>query len=389
MATTTSIEWTQGPDGTPGKTWNPVVGCTRVSPGCDNCYAIGTARIRSGNPNPKIRDAYAGTTRRNLLDDNLDWTGKLNLLDDRLDQPYRWKKPYRVFVNSTSDLFHDQVPDLYLTRIFEVMEANPQHTFMILTKRHARMRSFLKRRHQQRLDYAAAFTNHPNEAMRTSPAAKDAHARAAHPPANIWIGVSVETQERANTRIPVLLDTPAAVRFLSCEPLLGPVDLAQAVRVMGSERGHGLTASYVHAGGCCENKFHGIDWVIVGGESGPRARPMHVDWARSLRNQCAYAGIPYFFKQHGEFVCARVEDDDRFSGGRAYDNPLGGRSAATLRERGPSRTFRGGTTRLMEPGDATRHTVMLDRDTIAVRVGKKSAGRALDGREHNAFPDTP
>ncbi|MGY1548318.1 DUF5131 family protein [Streptomyces sp. MN6] len=388
MATTTSIEWTQGPDGTPGKTWNPVVGCTRVSPGCDNCYAISTARIRSGNPNPKTSEAYAGTTRRPFVGDGIDWSGKLNLLDDRLDKPYRWKKPRRVFVNSTSDLFHDQVPDLYLTRIFEVMEANPQHTFMILTKRHARMRSFLKRRHQQRLDYAAKWNNHPDEGKRNCPAARDARARAV-PPANIWVGVSVENQEWANTRIPVLLDTPAAVRFLSCEPLLGPVDLKQAVRVMGSERGHGLTASFVHAGGCCERKFHGIDWVIVGGESGPRARPMHVDWARSLRDQCAGAGIPFFFKQHGEYLCARVEDDDRFSGGRAYDDPSGGRSSATLRERGPSGTFRGGTTRLMEPGDATRSTVMLDPDTIAVRVGKKQAGRLLDGREHNAFPDTP
>ncbi|MEV6791305.1 phage Gp37/Gp68 family protein [Streptomyces sp. NPDC051320] len=356
----TKIEWTD-------RTWNPVTGCTKVSPGCDNCYAENIAHRFAGSK--AFPDGFSVT-----------------LHEDRIDQPFRWKKSARVFVNSMSDLFHDDVPDLFITRVFDVMEANARHTFQVLTKRHARMRSFVQAREKARQEHAAKFDQCPTEAMRTSPAARAARARAARPPANIWLGVSVENQQWANIRIPALLETPAAVRFISCEPLLGPVDLKQAVVTMGSERGHGLTASYVHTGGCCQ-KFHGIDWVIAGGESGPRARPMHPDWARGLRDQCEQARVPFFFKQYGEYLSAAVTDDTEFAGGRAYNDPLnGGRSSATIRELGPSRTFRSGVTRPMRPGDRTRRTWLLDANTIAVRVGKTAAGRLLDGRTHDAFP---
>ena len=163
-------------------------------------------------------------------------------------------------------------------------------------------------------------------------------------------------QKWANIRIPRLLQTPAAVRFLSCEPLLGPVDLKQAVRTMGSERGHGLTASYVHAGGCCERQLHGINWVIAGGESGRKARAAHPDWFRSLRDQCAEANVPYFFKQWGEWA------------------PTG-----YLVIGGTSR----GAYLIGDPVDDMGHRVEMHR------VGKKKAGRELDGVEHNAFPTGP
>ncbi|QIJ62591.1 phage Gp37/Gp68 family protein [Streptomyces sp. JB150] len=375
--TTTKIEWAD-------RVWNPVTGCTKVSPGCDNCYAENIARRFAGSK--AFPDGFSVT-----------------LHEERLNQPFRWKKAARVFVNSMSDLFHDDVPDLFITQVFDVMEAglNRRHTFLILTKRHARMRSFMQARQKAKQEYAAKFDDCPTEGMRNSPAARDARARAARLPANIWLGVSVENQRWADIRIPALMETPAAVRFLSCEPLLGPVDLTRWLRPV-PDCGHvtpedgtcGHPDAFTpecHRRADCPARsrpedWHGLDWVIAGGESGPRARPMHPAWARQLRDDCDVAGVPFFFKQHGEYLAAAVVDDPAFSGGRAYDSPLGGRHSATLRTRGPSRTFRSGETRLMQPGDRTSRTVMLDTATIAVRVGKAAAGRLLDGRTHDAFP---
>lgn len=274
----TKIEWTD-------RTWNPVTGCTKVSPGCDHCYAENIARRFSGSK------AFPNGFN-------------VTLHDERLSQPFRWKKPARVFVNSMSDLFHDSVPDLFITQVFDVMEAglNRRHTFQILTKRHARMRSFMQARQKAKQEYAAKFNDCPTEAMRNSPAAQDARARASKPPANIWLGVSVENQKWADIRVPALLETPAAVRFLSCEPLLGPVDLT---RLRPHVCGHGPD-------GVCERWIHGIDWVIVGGESGPRARAMHPDWARSLRDQCAASNVPFFVKQLGSCWGRHHKDIDQF-----------------------------------------------------------------------------
>lgn len=345
MTANTKIEWTD-------RTWNPVTGCTKVSPGCENCYAENIARRFAGSA------AFPQGFR-------------VALHEDRIDQPYRWKKAARVFVNSMSDLFHDDVPDLFITRVFEVMEAGPnrRHTFQILTKRPGRMRSFVAARYKAKQEYAAKFDDCPTDAMRNSPAAQDARRRAAAPPANIWLGVSIEDQRWADVRVPVLLETPAAVRFLSCEPLLGPVTLAD----------HWIGADPYRRG------EPSIDWVIVGGESGPGARPMHPTWARALRDGCVQAAVPFFFKQWGEYWSVVVEDDPAFAGGRAYQNPIGGgRSSAIIRE--PGSSFRSGATRLMAPGDRTARTVMLDPDTIAVRVGKGAAGRELDGRTWDQFP---
>ncbi|MGP4114624.1 phage Gp37/Gp68 family protein [Streptomyces sp. 4N509B] len=287
----TTIEWTN-------ETWNPTTGCDRISPGCDNCYALTMAR----------RLKAMGQTKYQT-DGNPVTSGPgfgLATHRDALTEPLRWKKPRKVFVNSMSDLFHARVPRAFLAQVFAVMAATPQHTYQILTKRPERAARILT-------DRCTCGTGHPNgEHFRSEMEwAATSHSptyvpglehgiyhRSGWPLPNVWIGTSVEDQKRADLRVPALLDTPAAVRFLSCEPLLGPVDLKRAVSTRGSERGHGLTASFVHTGDCCR-KFHGIDWVIVGGESGHGARPMDIKWAESLVHQCQVADVPVFVKQLG------------------------------------------------------------------------------------------
>lgn len=257
MADGTKIEWTDA-------TWNVVIGCDKVSPGCDHCYAIRTAHRFQEHPNPAVVAAYAGTEQGG------DWTGRVNLVESRLDLPLRWKRPRRIFVNAQSDLFHDQVPDEFIARVWAVMALAPQHTFQVLTKRHGRMRSLLSSEEfrlavQRRIPHAGA-SPYVAAYWKTWPLP------------NVWLGVSVEDQKRADLRIPALLDTPAAVRWISAEPLLGPVDIM-----------NGLGDSWLTE----------IDWIVAGGESGPGARPMHPDWARSLRDQCEVAGVPFLFKQWG------------------------------------------------------------------------------------------
>jgi protein gp37 len=251
MAEYSHIEWTD-------TTWNPVTGCTKVSPGCEHCYAERIVERFKG------KGAFTVVVRS----------------EEKLYAPLKWHRPRRVFVNSMSDLFHDDIPASFIARVFSVIARTPQHTYQVLTKRHARMRSILTR---------------PD--IRNT-IAGIVGAELAWPLPNLWLGVSVEDQKWADIRIPALLDTPAAVRFLSCEPLLSPVDLRRAVATMGSQRGHGLTASWVQAGGCCR-RFHGIDWVIVGGESGPGARSLDPAWVRDLADQCRAAEVPVFVKQLG------------------------------------------------------------------------------------------
>lgn len=287
----TSIEWTQGDDGSAGRTWNPVTGCTKVSPGCTNCYAENIAR------------RFAGTK---AFPNGFDVT----LHPERLDQPLRWRKPARVFVNSMSDLFHDGVSDEFIARVWTVMALTPQHTYQILTKRHGRMRALLSdgaRWESLLIDAMERVTDNGTARM---PAERwDAAYRWMRtrerptdqipPLGNVWLGVSVEDQKRADLRIPALLDTPAPVRFLSCEPLLGPVDLGAPLGVDTGARTFGIsTESWAPIAPPL------IDWVIVGGESGAGARPMHPDWTRRLRDQCSAAGVPFFFKQAGRVLAA-------------------------------------------------------------------------------------
>ncbi|MFJ6393952.1 DUF5131 family protein [Streptomyces sp. NPDC091972] len=337
MADSTPIEWTRSEDGAPGATWNPVTGCTKISEGCDHCYAETFAERWRGTSGHHFENGF-----------------DLTLRPERLRLPLTWNKPRRVFLNSMSDLFHQDIPDTYIAKVFAVMAIAGQHTFQILTKRHARMRALLSSPsfwHQVAHEGREHFTGCQQDWLAAGAML------GGQPLPNVWLGVSVENQRWADIRIPALLETPAAVHFLSCEPLLGPVDLKQAVRTMGSERGHGLTASYVHAGGCCRT-LHGIDWVIVGGESGPKARAMHPDWARSLRDQCAAAEVPYFFKQWGEFA----------------PESYGHNSGATVLIDGQGRTWN------ETDAPATQDVIRMRR------VGKKHAGRLLDDRLHNAFP---
>jgi protein gp37 len=241
MGAESKIAWTDA-------TWNPTVGCTKVSPGCDNCYA------------ETFVNRFAGSKG---FPERFD---KLVLRPHFLDLPLRWKKPRRVFVNSLSDLFHADVPDEFIAQVFAVMAATPQHTYQLLTKRHGRMRSLLRS--------GEFFSEVHNEAAEACGVLA-----IPWPLPNVWVGASVEDQARADLRIPALLSTPAAVRFLSAEPLLGVLDLRDAPVSVAYESG--------------------IDWVIVGGESGPGARPMSLDWAQRIVDDCHDVGVPVFVKQLG------------------------------------------------------------------------------------------
>lgn len=305
MADGSKIEWTDA-------TWNVVIGCDKVSPGCDHCYAIRTAHRFQEHPNPTVAAAYAGTEADG------DWTGRVNLVESRLDLPLRWKRPRRIFVNAQSDLFHGRVTLDFLAKVWAVMSLTPQHTYQILTKRAGIMRSILAGTVSPGPGIRMPFKSVVDaERLRMGYPVLPDSAREdgtyAWPLPNVWLGVSVEDQARLTLRVPALLDTPAAVRWLSCEPLLGPVDVI-----------NGLGDSWLT----------GIDWIVAGGESGPGSRPMHPDWVRSLRDQCDVAGVPFLFKQWGSHrpsdVGTIVRDGVRYpmvpSGKRAAGRALDGRT---------------------------------------------------------------
>lgn len=304
MADNSKIEWTEA-------SWNPVTGCTQVSPGCDHCYAETFAERWRGKTGHYFEQGF-----------------DVQLRPAKLDQPLRWKRPRRIFVNSMSDLFHEDVPTAFIAEVFAVMAKAKQHTFQLLTKRHGRMRSLLGDDGQSLLSAA------PNED--TAQALYEQW-----PLPNVWLGVSVETQRWADIRIPALLETPAAVRWISAEPLLGPVELRTSHCPTHDFPGGFCTFS------CPERRK--LDWVVCGGESGPGARPMDPNWARSLRDQCTDAGIPFFFKQWGEWCRSEQMPQDT---ARDLD------AAINLAQMHP------------EPH----------------RVGKKRAGRLLDEREWNEYP---
>lgn len=284
MSAKTTIEWAT-------RTWNPVRGCSRVSPGCDNCYAMKQAHRFAGPGKP-----YEGLTTLRKKDGagwRVDWSGSVRVIPDEIDAPLRWKKPERIFVNSMSDLFHPSLDLLTEVRlIFTTMLRAPQHTFMVLTKRPARMREFALR-----LRAGNVIGNPSGPTLGLHGWKDNAPLPGSGSPfvlPNVWLGVSVEDQQRAYERIPPLLETPAAVRFLSCEPLLGPVDLRDedwTTRdyLRGTDSLQGVTKPLPGK----------VDWVIVGGESGAGARPMQLDWMRSIVQQCRDAGTACFVKQFG------------------------------------------------------------------------------------------
>lgn len=318
MSDKTGIEWADA-------TWNPIVGCSIVSKGCTNCYAMKVAHRLLDNPgHPHYHGTTAPTKNGGV------WTGKMAIAPEHIvTQPIRWTRPRRVFVNSMGDLFHEDVPREWIDRVFHIMALTPWHTYMVLTKRAERMLEYLSDPITQKL--------YPGL-----------------PLPNVWLGVSIEDQDTANERIPHLLQTPAAIRFISAEPLLGPVDLRNPLHLMV----HFTTPMHYPTGQIGETTFRweksynindpekrpidsAIDWVICGGESGPGARPMHPDWPRTLRDQCIAAGVPFFFKQWGEWA-----------------------TVASI----------------------YRRPACANDDQDLFRFGKKQAGRHLDGRTWDEFP---
>lgn len=270
MSAITKIQWTD-------RTWNPVRGCSIVSPGCISCYAMKMAHRFSGAGKP-----YDGLTKQTKAGPQ--WTGKIRTIEKALLEPLSWRKPARIFVNSMSDLFHEGVPDEFIDLVFAVMALAPRHTFQILTKRAERMRDYM----------AAAVDRVRLEWLVTEASTRqrlELKAFPGWPLPNVWLGVSAEDQQRADERIPLLLQTPAAVRFISAEPLLGPIDL----------RPDWLMYDSAECPACQEVACDcgAIDWVIVGGESGPGARPCVEGWIRSIVGECALTGVSCFVKQMG------------------------------------------------------------------------------------------
>ena len=255
----TTIEWTES-------VWNPSQGCTIVSPGCKHCYAMRIAHRLQHNPKLP-HTAYRGVTKKSKAGPV--WTGRVNMSKTALLKPLGWRKPRLIFVNSMSDLFHESLTSGQIARAWAVMAIAKQHTYQVLTKRPQKMLEWLS-------DPATRFT--VELAMRAiDPASK----LQVWPLPHVWCGVSVEDARRAKERIPLLLQVPAAVRFLSMEPLLGPVDLPSIMS---------------------KQDFKRLGWIIVGGESGPKARAMHPTWARDIRDACLKNGVSLFFKQVGSWA---------------------------------------------------------------------------------------
>ncbi len=297
-----NIEWTEA-------TWNPIVGCSVVSPGCTNCYAMTmAARLESMGTLPQ----YAGTTQK--AKGGPVWTGKLALAPEAtLLAPLNRRKPTVYFVNSMGDLFHEGVPDAWIDRVFAVMALAPQHTYQVLTKRSARMLAYMTD--------PATMGRVAEQAARTAPVGRDisecglifapgsptGYQLDPWPLRNVWLGVSAEDQRRADERIPDLLATPAAIRFVSAEPLLG------AIRFRGTSEDRKLCWDWLsgetgtmHPDGPDFDQGPKLDWVIVGGESGACARPMEDAWADRIVEQCSAAGTAVFVKQMGGPVKARM-----------------------------------------------------------------------------------
>ena len=345
MSDKTKIEWTDA-------TVNAINGCTVFSPGCTNCYAMRLAGSRLRN-----HPSRAGLTIQTKAGPV--WNGKVSLNRTALLQPLRWKRPRKIFWNAHGDLFHAEVPDEWTDEQFAVMAMTPQHIHQVLTKRTERMRGYL--RNPATYDRISRKVNEwpVDEIGAGNEFTADFRLMQGQPLPNVWLGTSVEDQTRASERIPMLLQTPAAVRFLSCEPLLGALELRRidTMAFRSSELIDALLGCGMDFLGHPTINFRGIDWVIAGGESGPSARPMHPEWVRKIRDDCRATGIPFLFKQWGAF------------------RPAGPPTISLEADHRPVRNvfvhFDGKNSR--PPSD------MLE-------MGKKAAGRLLDGVEHNEMP---
>ncbi len=369
----TKIEWTD-------ETWNVTGGCTPVSAGCLNCAAARSARRCNGFGNDKYKGLVNGSK----------WTGEIRLYPDELEKPLHWKQQRRVFVDFMSDLFHESVPFEWIDTVFAVMALCPQHTFQVLTKRPERMAEYLSDiRRVVRIAAAASAGSGMTIDLGLFWGSTD------WPLPNVWLGTTTENQEMADERIPHLLKCPAAKRFVSVEPMLGAVDLedlvvdfyGNAAKIWRCKKcgwtghrdklgGGNLGISCPKTGCRSSNGIIGptendgleiiereprIDWVICGGESGPGARPMHPDWARSVRDQCKAAGVPLFFKQWGKFGDAPggVRHSDVCVSPDGYFEVAGKNYVCVGNE---------------SEGEWRR------------AVGKKKAGSLLDGVQHKEMP---
>jgi len=332
MSDNTAIEWTDA-------TWNPITGCSVISPGCTNCYAMKLAGARLRNTPSRTGltiDSKSGPV----------WNGQVRLNEQWLTQPLHWKKPRKIFVCAHGDLFHENVPDEWIDKVFAVMALAPQHQFQVLTKRAERMWEYLAEddRRNTIIDEWRKLPKARSQRVSLVSGAPIVRTGFDWPLPNVWLGISAENQQRYNERKYHLAVTPAAIRFFSFEPLLSAIDT-------GDDLKSGL--------------FH---WAIAGGESGPGARPMHPDWARSLRDQCATAGVPFFFKQWGSWypIYDRDKDDP--------DWRQCGRYPDAMTKKHHWLNLKGGI------------GFHGERFHVMERYNKKAAGNFLDGRQHLDFP---
>ena len=375
MADHSLIEWTDA-------TWQPITGCSVVSPGCTNCYAMKLAGTRLKHHESRkglTRDSKAGPV----------WTGEVRLNEQWLDQPLRWKRSRKIFVCAHGDLFAENVPDEWIDRVFAVMALATQHTFQVLTKRADRMRQYVTSLHNSRalapivFDLIKSWELEPRKMTlaRTLP--------------NVWLGVSAEDQKRADERIPDLLATPAAVRFVSAEPLLGPLHLDDFCD--GHKFVDWLRGNWWHddpdGPGAISRGHERLDWVIVGGESGPGSRPMHPAWVRSLRDQCAAAGTAFFMKQWGEWapICSMADgqSDSYFAPPPARDPEAVRRCkvAQCVLHADGERFDLDAYSRHVSPGSSRRIFESGSSSMLMFSIGKTAAGRQLDGVEYSAMPE--
>ncbi len=352
MSDRTGIEWADA-------TWNPVGGCARISPGCEHCYAEQRVAPRlHAQGHPVYKDAVA-----QHADGQWRFTGTMTMApkhDAVWTQPARWRKPCVIFPCSTSDLFHERRSEADIDQVFAAMAVAPQHRYLVLTKRSDRMREYI----ETKIRKAPQWVSLPAIEGRVLLPYEGGW------PSYIWLGTSAEDQQHL-ARIYNLLHTPAVGHFVSLEPLLGPADLTEIEHVPGHCL-HALLGLIAEPDGTCSH-VKGLDWVIAGGESGPGARPMHPDWVRQIRDQCAAFDVPFHFKQWGAWLPWEPDQPPCWA---AQNGQCEDRHTLFPADFDHADNWDDGLWALPDAGQAAFQ-----------RVGKKAAGRLLDGRTHDAYPE--